>query len=294
MLAATSRFPCATSDAEWPLKFSCRYSNHSSRPRKLARAPALASHRSTDSQSSPGVAWQSSPRRASARRCISIYRDFRDRSPAEPALPGESSASVKGTERILVVEDESEVRAVSVAVLRDMGYQVLEAPDGPSALDILQKGSEHIDMLFTDVVLPSGMNGAVLAAQALAIRPEAPRAFHDGVRAQRSHACRPARLGGRVDCEALHVPGIRCARARGVRSAIHLVGSLGWRDAASLTLVLTLTGSTRAAVHFVAREAESYLRQNAPVNRTTSVKISIRPASIASVQVHVWKSVSPA
>ncbi len=97
---------------------------------------------------------------------------FQGQIASEPALPGESSANVKGTERILVVEDESEVRAVSVAVLRDMGYQVLEAPDGPSALDILQKGSEHIDMLFTDVVLPSGMNGAVLAAQALAIRPK--------------------------------------------------------------------------------------------------------------------------
>ena len=132
----------------------------------------MASRRSTDSQSSLGAAWQSSPRPGVGTKVHLYLPRFQGEIASEPALPGESSANVKGTERILVVEDESEVRAVSVAVLRDMGYQVLEAPDGPSALDILQKGSEHIDMLFTDVVLPSGMNGAVLAAQALAIRPK--------------------------------------------------------------------------------------------------------------------------
>ena len=92
---------------------------------------------------------------------------------AEPSPPADVVPhAVKGTESILVVEDEPEVRAVSVAVLRDMGYRVFEAPDGPAALEVLQKQTEQIDMLFTDVVLPAGMNGAVLAAQALAIRPK--------------------------------------------------------------------------------------------------------------------------
>jgi CheY-like chemotaxis protein len=69
---------------------------------------------------------------------------------------------------------------VSVAVLRDMGYRVLEAPDGPTALDVLEKQVQQIDMLFTDVVLPSGMNGAVLASQARAISPKLTVLFTTG------------------------------------------------------------------------------------------------------------------
>jgi CheY-like chemotaxis protein len=99
----------------------------------------------------------------------------------------------KGTESILVVEDEPEVRAVSVAVLRDMGYHVFEAPDGPAALEMLQKQTEQIDMLFTDVVLPSGMNGEVLAAQALAIRPKLMVLFTTG------YARNALTHGGRLD-----------------------------------------------------------------------------------------------
>jgi CheY-like chemotaxis protein len=56
------------------------------------------------------------------------------------------------------------VRAFTVEVLKGLGYRVLAAPDGPSALRVLEK--EAVDLLFTDVGLPNGMNGRQLADEA--------------------------------------------------------------------------------------------------------------------------------
>jgi CheY-like chemotaxis protein len=68
-------------------------------------------------------------------------------------------------ETILVTEDDPDVRTYSVEALQELGYQVIEAPDGPSSLELLE-ATPHVDLLFTDVVLPGGMTGAQLAAQA--------------------------------------------------------------------------------------------------------------------------------
>ena len=73
-------------------------------------------------------------------------------------------------ETILVVEDDDNVRTYSVDALRDLGYRVIEAPDGPSAIRLLETGTP-VDLLFTDVVLPGGMTGAQVAAQARELRP---------------------------------------------------------------------------------------------------------------------------
>ena len=73
-------------------------------------------------------------------------------------------------ETILVVEDDEGVRTYSVGVLRELGYHVVEAHDGPSALRLLED-QRPVALLFTDVVLPGGMTGAQLAAQARALRP---------------------------------------------------------------------------------------------------------------------------
>ena len=56
-------------------------------------------------------------------------------------------------------------------MLRELGYRVLEAHDGPSALRLLERQEGKVDLLFTDVVLPSGMTGAVVAQEARMIRP---------------------------------------------------------------------------------------------------------------------------
>ena len=71
----------------------------------------------------------------------------------------------EGREKILVLEDHDDVRAQSVEALRELGYEVLEAADGPKALAIMAAHGD-IDLLFTDVVLPGGMSGAQVAAQA--------------------------------------------------------------------------------------------------------------------------------
>jgi CheY-like chemotaxis protein len=74
---------------------------------------------------------------------------------------------------ILVVEDDEDVRTLVKATLADMNYQVISASDGPSALEIL-RSDRHIDLLFTDVVMPGGMSGLQLAEQARHSRPDLP------------------------------------------------------------------------------------------------------------------------
>jgi CheY-like chemotaxis protein len=81
-------------------------------------------------------------------------------------LPAEGSAE----ETILVVEDDDDVRTSTVESLREIGYRVIEAHDGPSALRLLER-QLRVDLLFSDVVLPGGLTGAQVGAQARAIRP---------------------------------------------------------------------------------------------------------------------------
>ncbi len=82
-------------------------------------------------------------------------------------------------EIILVVEDDANVRAYSVEALRYLGYCVIEATDGPSAMRLL-KTDTPVDLLFTDVVLPGGMTGAQVAAQGRELRPELKVLFTTG------------------------------------------------------------------------------------------------------------------
>lgn len=84
-----------------------------------------------------------------------------------------------GEETILVVEDDNDVRAYSVESLRELGYRVLEAHDGPSALRLLER-QPRVDLLFSDVVLPGGMTGAQVVAEARALRPELKVLFTTG------------------------------------------------------------------------------------------------------------------
>ena len=68
-------------------------------------------------------------------------------------------------ETILLVEDDEDVRDFIGDSLRELGYQVFAAGDGHSALQVLDEQPD-IDLLFTDVGLPNGMNGRALAEQA--------------------------------------------------------------------------------------------------------------------------------
>jgi PAS domain S-box-containing protein len=75
-----------------------------------------------------------------------------------------------GTETVLVVEDDDVLRDFSGAALVELGYGVLCAKSGPGALKMLREQS--VDLLFTDVVLPDGMNGRQLAEEARRWRPD--------------------------------------------------------------------------------------------------------------------------
>jgi signal transduction histidine kinase len=70
-----------------------------------------------------------------------------------------------GEETILVVEDDDALRAYTTDSLRELGYRVLEAASGAVALEILSK-DRNVDLLFTDVVMPGGINGRQLADEA--------------------------------------------------------------------------------------------------------------------------------
>src|SRR5262249_46088894 len=76
-----------------------------------------------------------------------------------------------GSEAILVVEDEDDVREVASATLERLGYRTIAARDGRDALAILSSDGEF-DLLFTDYVIPNGLNGAQLAREALRLRPQ--------------------------------------------------------------------------------------------------------------------------
>lgn len=93
-----------------------------------------------------------------------------------PAMP---RSLPSGTETVLVVEDEEDVRQLACRVLTGLGYRVLQASDGKSALGVLAR-EPVVDLLFTDVVLPGGLNGPQIAQQARARRPGLPVLYTSG------------------------------------------------------------------------------------------------------------------
>ncbi len=87
--------------------------------------------------------------------------------------------AARGTETVLVVEDEAPVRSVARQVLERHGYTVLEAPSAEAALDIATRYSGAIHLLLTDVVMP-GLNGRELATRLADLRPDARVIFMSG------------------------------------------------------------------------------------------------------------------
>ena len=91
------------------------------------------------------------------------------RSEAVASSPS-AGTDLRGSATVLVVEDDDPVRRFATDVLRNLGYEVLSAENGAAALAILQERAD-IALLFTDVVMPGGMNGRQLADAALRLRP---------------------------------------------------------------------------------------------------------------------------
>jgi signal transduction histidine kinase/ActR/RegA family two-component response regulator len=99
--------------------------------------------------------------------------------PAAARVESAQSPTARPGEVVLMVEDDEDVLDSTVTLLRELGYSVLAARNGAAALAQLQ-GSERVDILFTDVVLPQGMNGRALAIEAAALRPTLPVLFTTG------------------------------------------------------------------------------------------------------------------
>ena len=96
-----------------------------------------------------------------------------DRAPERPAFALDAAPT------ILLVEDDHDVRAYVVEILRDMHFRVLEAHDADSALGLLERDDVRLDLLLTDVVLP-GMNGRQLAEEIKRRQPDARVLFMSG------------------------------------------------------------------------------------------------------------------
>ena len=131
----------------------------------------------------------------------------------ERAAPRE--ATPMGRETLLLVEDDPEVQRFSADVLREAGYQVHTASNGADALRIIDS-EPAIQMLFTDVVLPGGMNGRQLADEVRRRRPELKVLYATGY--TRNAIIHHGRLD--ADVELLTKPFTADALARKVRDIL--------------------------------------------------------------------------
>ena len=141
---------------------------------------------------------------------------------AEPP-PGLSGPVLGGSETILVVEDDAPVQHTVVDMLRGLGYEVLHADDGASALALLGTGVA-VDLLFTDVVMPGPVSSKELAQQARLLLPELAVLFTSG------YTHNAIMQGGRLDpgVELLSKPYQREDLARRIRHVLadrRLVGA---------------------------------------------------------------------
>jgi len=101
---------------------------------------------------------------------VRLYLPLSDQPPMQqgPSRAAER-LKAKGSETILLVEDDANVLALGIELLTDLGYRVLTASHADGALDIIRRG-DRIDLIFSDVVM-AGKNGIQLAAAARQLRP---------------------------------------------------------------------------------------------------------------------------
>ena len=110
---------------------------------------------------------------------VKLYLPRSDGLVAEPVLRDKGPLP-GGAERILVAEDEPQVRASVVRQLRSLGYEVSEAPDGASSITAFEAASVPFDLLLSDVVMPGPLSGKLLAAEVARRWPAAKIVFMSG------------------------------------------------------------------------------------------------------------------
>ncbi|MBV9998775.1 MAG: response regulator [Verrucomicrobia bacterium] len=94
--------------------------------------------------------------------------------PLEPGEPMHAPVLPRGSEGILVVEDEAPVRQVVRTILESLGYRVFEADSGPAALAVWRERKSEVGLVLTDIVMPESMTGRALAERLWAEAPTLP------------------------------------------------------------------------------------------------------------------------
>jgi DNA-binding NtrC family response regulator len=124
----------------------------------------------------------------------------------------------RGTETVLIVDDNEDVREVTAVIVRSLGYEVLTAGDATEALAFV-RGRREIDLLMSDIIMSGNINGFDLAERAHTLRPRLPVLLMSGY---------PARSVPKCDFPILHKPFRREELARCIRAA--LTASLGTKQ----------------------------------------------------------------
>ncbi len=109
---------------------------------------------------------------------VTLYLPRADRQDTEKPMIQDLHVP-RGTERVLVVEDEDQVRAIVVGQLSSLGYRVIEASNGEVALEKL-RADPAVDLLLTDVIMPGAVNGKALASEAARMHPDLRVLFMSG------------------------------------------------------------------------------------------------------------------
>jgi len=115
----------------------------------------------------------------------------------------------RGTETVLIVDDNEDVREVTVVIVRSFGYEVLTAGDANEALAVVQS-RRGIDLLMSDIVMSGGIDGFELADRAQTLRPGLPVLLMSGY---------PAGSVPKCNLSILHKPFRREELARCIRTA---------------------------------------------------------------------------
>ncbi len=103
---------------------------------------------------------------------ISIYLPISEPFEVGGGVDTNSALELGPQKSILLVEDDEQVREVTSATLKELGYEVIEAEDGAAALTILREQAEQIDLVISDVVMPKGVSGVDLAKQIAVLYPD--------------------------------------------------------------------------------------------------------------------------
>ena len=128
---------------------------------------------------------------------VALYLPRSDTIPAAPSNIVRFAQRSCGQETVLLVDDQADVRRIACRILENLGYRVIEASDGPSALHALEL-ADHVDLLFTDVVMPGGLNGVELANEALSRVPGLKILFATGYSGEKSAVAETAGIDAMV------------------------------------------------------------------------------------------------